>query len=1214
MDLDIQNLSKEELAKKFCHLHVHSHYSLLDGLGKVPQLLDRAIELGMSALAITDHGTMYGVIEFYEKAKEKGIKPIIGLEAYLAPRKMTDKTPRIDSDNRHLTLLAKNDQGYRNLIKITSAGHLQGYYYKPRIDMDFLREHSEGIVCLSGCMNGPVANSIILNNDKQAREFAEKLREMFGEDFYLELQYHPGNTDQEKANEGMIKLARELNIPLVATGDIHYIYPEDNKVQDTLVCIQTGKLLSDTDRLNMMDSDLSMATPDKMAEVFAHVPDAVYNTGLVAEKCNLELKLNDYHFPKVEKPENFTDDYDYLDWLVVKGMVERYGDAKLVENEDFDREGVLQALESKYVERMKYEMEVIQRMGFPSYFLIVWDFVKYAKGNGILVGPGRGSAAGSIVAYALKITDLCPIKYGLLFERFLNPDRISLPDIDLDFADDKRGEVLKYVAEKYGEDKVAQIITFGTMKARVAVRDAGRVMGFSYSDVDRIAKLIDPKLKLKDSIADNQDLKQIYDSDPAIKELLDMSVKLEGVARHFGMHACGVVISPTPLTDFVPLQEATKGDTKMLSQYSLHPVEAAGLVKMDFLGLANLTIMNNAIRVIRKVYEEEIDLDTIPFDDKKTYEMLALGLSTGVFQLESSGMKKYLKRLKPQNLDDVIAMAAMYRPGPLNSGMTDEFIDRKNGLKKIEYYHPTMENALKDTYGVVIYQEQCMQLSKDMAGFTGGQADTLRKAMGKKIKELMEKVGKDFLEGCEKNGISKGAAQKVFDDMAKFAEYGFNKAHSTCYGIISYKTAWLKANYPPAYMAAVLTSEQNNTDRLAIVIEECERMGLNVLPPDINESFVEFGVVRETKDIRYALAAIKNVGAGISEEIVEERKKNGPFKHLGDFTLRMTQYGLNRKTLESLIKCGAMDKFGTRAAMINSVELILAFGRDAGKVAALGQTDIFGVMGGGKDSNQQQTSLVIPNMAEVTKKELLGWEKELMGMYLSDHPLGEYKNYLRKYTEECRNLTLDMEGNKVRVGGVVTQIKKITTKKGDAMAFVTIEDLSANVEMLIFPKLYKESPDLWKDGAIVLVEGVISTKDGAVKILADKVKEISSEEAEKVGPEEERELVSGKAPKRGNWGDKTKAEGQKPASRTNGSTLWQAGAAVVNDKLVIRLPKEFKKLMLDNLKNVLVANNSGNTLVSFLVWHNGKENMVETEYKVEIKEGLKEEIEKVMAK
>ncbi|MFA4931217.1 MAG: DNA polymerase III subunit alpha [Patescibacteria group bacterium] len=1085
-------------AADFVHLHVHSHYSLLDGVGKVPDIVRRAKELGMEAVALTDHGTMYGIVEFFEEAKKIGIKPILGLEGYLAPRRMTDKTPRIDSDNRHLTFLAKNIDGYKNLIKITSAGHLQGYYYKPRVDFDFLAEHASGLVCLSGCANGPVAHAFINNNEKGAREYAQRLLDIFGEDFYLELQYHQAMADQEKANRGMKKLAAEMKIPLVATSDLHYIYPEDNAVQDVLVCIQTGRLLSDKDRMSFMEYDLSMTEPARMMEIFADVPEAITNTKKIADKCEVKLDLGNYYLPKVAKPTGFTDDYDYLDWLTIKGMVERYGDIQLVKNEDFDRVKVLSTLDRELVERMKYELGVIKKMGFPSYFVIVWDFVRFARENDIMVGPGRGSGAGSIVLYALKITDLCPIEYGLLFERFMNPDRISLPDIDLDFADDKRGEVLKYVGEKYGEDKVAQIITFGTMKARVAVRDVGRVMGFSYADVDKLAKMIDPKGTLRNSLEQVQELKAVYDSDPAVHKLIDMSMKLEGVARHFGMHACGVVISPTALTDFVPLQEATKGDTKMLSQYSLHPVEAVGLVKMDFLGLANLTIMKNAIRIIRKVYDQEVDLDNIPLDDQKTFDMLSDGLSTGVFQLESQGMKKYLKRLRPRKLEDVIAMAALYRPGPLNSGMTDEFIDRKNGLKEVKYLHPSMENALQDTYGVIIYQEQVMQLSKDMAGFTGGQADTIRKAVGKKIADLMEKMGQEFKAGCLKNGISEEIAAQVMDDMAKFAEYGFNKAHSTCYGVISYRTAWLKANFSPAYMAAVLTSEQNDTDKLTIVIEECARMGIEVLPPDINKSFVEFGVEKDTKNIRYALAAIKNVGAGISTEVVEERKKNGDYKNLADFITRTVPFGLNRKTLESLIKAGALDEFGNRASMMNAIEMILAFGRDTGRIRALGQTNIFGQLNGNAAGVEEEMLLEIPRLEEVSKKELLAWEKELMGMYLSDHPLGEYKNYLLKYTESCRQLTLDMEGEKKIVGGVITKVQKIVTKKGEAMAFVAIEDLSGLVEVLVFPKLFSKDQELWREGKIVLIEGVISTKDGQVKILGNKAKEISLAEAEAV--------------------------------------------------------------------------------------------------------------------
>ncbi|MBU0648326.1 DNA polymerase III subunit alpha, partial [Patescibacteria group bacterium] len=786
-------------------------------------------------------------------------------------------------------------------------------------------------------------------------------------------------------------------------------------------------------------------------------------------------------------------------------------------------------------------------------------------------GPGRGSGAGSIVLYALKITDICPIEYNLLFERFMNPDRISLPDIDLDFADDKRGEVLKYVCEKYGDDRVAQIITFGTMKARVAVRDVGRVMGFGYADVDKIAKMIDPKGSLKDSLEKVQELRAVYDSDRGVKRLIDMSMKLEGVARHFGMHACGVVISPGPMTDYVPLQEASRGDTKYLSQYSLHPVEEVGLVKMDFLGLANLTIMKNAIRIIKKVYGEDIDLDKIPLDDEKTYNMLSKGLSSGVFQLESSGMKKYLRKLRPQKLEDVIAMAALYRPGPLNSGMVDEFIDRKNGAREVKYLHPSMESALKETYGVIVYQEQVMQLTKDMAGFTGGQADTMRKAVGKKIAELMAKVGKDFMDGCVKNGISKDLAQQVMDDMAKFAEYGFNRSHAACYGLISYRTAWLKANYSAAYMAALLTSEQNDTDKLAVAMEECDRMGIKVLSPDINESYVEFGVVKDTKDIRYALAGIKNVGAGISECIVEERKNGGEYQSLADFVVRVVEFGLNRKTLESLIKSGTLDRFANRASMLNAIEMILFFAREAGKIRALGQTDIFGAMNKDMGVKSEAVVLKIPRIEEVSKKEFLGWEKELLGMYLSDHPLGDYKNFLKKNTRSIKQLTLDMEEVSVKIGGIVTKLQKIVTKKGDAMAFATIEDLGGLVEVIVFPKLFVKEVDMWEEGNVLMVEGKISTKDEQVKILANKSKRIELSEALAV-----------------------KDEGVDPKDQ------------IEQSEFVLRLPNYCDKGMLLGLKEI-IARNNGDTKVVFLINALGREIKVASGCKVKLTPELKNE-------
>jgi DNA polymerase III subunit alpha len=1051
---------------KFTHLHVHSHYSLLDGLAKVPDIVDRVKELGMGSVALTDHGSMYGILEFYKTAKKKDIKPILGCEVYIAPRKMEDKTPKIDGNPFHLVLLAKNKEGYLNLLQLVTLAHLEGYYYKPRVDKETLRKYSGGLIALSACLAGEIPRFLHLGEYEKAKKSLKEYVDIFGpEDFYLEMQDHPALKEQQIANKGLKKLAKEMGIGLVVTNDSHYITLEQREAHEALLCVQTGKFVSDKDRMSMADIDASIRSFDDMYKAFSDVPEAFENTLKIAEKCNVELDLGGMILPHFEVPKGY-DSNVYLKELVQKGVIKKYGEIR-----------------PEIQERMDYEISVIQKMAYSDYFLIVSDYVTWAKNQGIVVGPGRGSAAGSLIAYALDITDLDPLKYGLLFERFLNPDRVSMPDIDMDFADDRRSEVIKYVTEKYGKDKVAQIITFGTMAARNAVRDTGRALGMSYSEVDRVAKLIEPTLPLTESVKVVPELKQIYNSEPEVKKLIDLASNLEGVCRHSSTHAAGVVISKDPLSCYCPLQKATKGDISVNTQYSMGPLEDLGLLKMDFLGLANLTILKNTLRIIRKVYDKEIDLAKISLEDKKTFELLSRGETTGVFQLESAGMKRYIKKLKPNTFEDIVAMVALYRPGPMQ--WIDDFIDRKHGKKKVEYAHPLAENALKNTYGVIVYQEQVMQISKDMAGFTGGEADTLRKAMGKKIADLMKKMRVQFIEGSVKNGVSEKVANSVFDAMEEFAAYAFNKSHAACYALIAYQTAYLKAHYPAAFMAALMTSNYNDQDKIAMEIEECRRMKIEVLPPDVNESFSEFGVVKETGKIRFGLKAIKNVGEGIIEAILDARAKGGKFKNIEDFARRVSSSHLNKKVLEALAKSGSLESLGVdMGQVIEYYDKITSYSQKIQNGESNGQMDLFG------SSGIEISALELPpSQVKISGKQKLSWEKELLSVYISKHPIDEFQKYIDDSFTLIAELK-DRVGQEVKVAGVITQVQRILTRNGQSMLFAKLEDRTGAIEVLVFPKIYLQTGDSWKEDKVVVVKGKINPKEDDLKLLADKVNPI----------------------------------------------------------------------------------------------------------------------------
>ena len=1099
----------EKSSVDFVHLHMHTHYSLLDGLQKVPQLVDRIEAMGQKAVAITDHGSLSGAIEFYKECTKRGIKPIIGLETYVSPRKHTDKSSAEDRNPYHLILLSKNKTGYKNLMKLSSIANLDGFYYKPRVDHELLEKYHEGLICLSGCIGGEVGSAILNDNYEKAREIAQWYAGVFGKDhYYLEIQPHVGWEPQEKVNAALAKLAKELDLGLVATADSHYTKEEDHYPHEILLCVQTGNNIDDPNRFKL-DQDLSVHTGEQMAERLPDYPESITNTVKIAAMCDLEIKLGDILIPKFDTPDGQTE-AAYLRQLVFAGAAWRYLGVAREDILLMDEAKVKPKLEKEILTRIEFELGVISKMGYDGYFLIVADMINWAKNQGIVCGPGRGSAAGSIIAFVTNITDLDPIKYDLLFERFLNPDRISMPDIDMDYADDRREEVIEYVTQKYGQERVAQIITFGVMAARNAVRDTGRVLGFPYGEVDALAKLIPAPVQgrhipLRDSVGltdpekASPELAAEYQNNPRAKQLIDIAVQLEGTIRNAGTHAAGVVIAKDPIVECAPLTRASKGG--IATQYSMNPIEELGLLKFDFLGLSNLTIIKNALRIIKKVYHREIDIGQIPLDDKKAFELLAKGDTTGVFQLESAGMKRYLRELKPTEFEDIIAMVALYRPGPMQ--WIDDFIRRKHNPELVTYGHPKMEDALKNTYGVIVYQEQVMQIAKDLCGFTGGQADTLRKAIGKKQVETMAKMKKDFIAGAVKHSDADPEfADGLWKSLEDFAAYCFNKSHAACYGLISLWTAYLKAHYPSAFMAALMTSDYGDLDRIAIEVAECRHMGIELLAPDINESFLEFAVVPETGNIRFGLSAVKNVGMGPIESILEAREDK-PFASIEDFVRRVNASAVNRKTLESLIKAGAFDGMGDRDVLLYNVDKMTAYAARAQKHALSGQIDIFGSLG--VSGEEPPLHLEMPTEKTDPRQRLL-WERELLGLYISSHPLDEYESYLTDKVQPIKELNASYEGKSVKIGGMLTTIRRIVTKNGANMAFVGLESKDGETELIVFPKAYEKVGSILVGDQVVMVQGKVSTKDrdgkpsGDVKIMVDKMVPIAIEKARTYKP------------------------------------------------------------------------------------------------------------------
>ncbi|MBR2998290.1 DNA polymerase III subunit alpha [Candidatus Saccharibacteria bacterium] len=1099
----------------YVHLHNHTHYSLLDGLTKVPELVDFVKKDGMEAVAVTDHGTMSGLVELYKECNDKGIKPILGLESYVAARKMTDKDPAHDKQRFHITLLAMNNVGFENLCRIMSRAEEYGKYYKPRTDHDDLEKYNEGIICLSGCMGSEISEAIRAGDDKRAKELVQWYKKVFKDRFYLEMQDHghPKSTtyskEQEKVNDWHLSHAKELGVPLVVTCDAHYLSHEDQDAHEVLLCIGTAAYLSDKDRMTLKDYDLHVISAE---EIIAHwqdtCPEAVLNTKKIADRCNVDLDLGRILIPKFPVPDG-EDEKSYLDKLVFQGLVYRYGGKKLDEVGDLSVEACKKILEKvdkdrddehKVLPRIDYELSVVDKMGYNGYFLIVQDFINWGKSQRIVYGPGRGSAAGSILAYALRITELDPLKYDLLFERFLNPDRISMPDIDTDIQDTRRDEVIEYCTNKYGEERVSNIVTFGKMMAKNAVRDVARVLEVPYAEADRLAKLVpDPvqghHVKLANAIKDVPDLKQEYETNPTSKEVIDFASRLEGTIRNHGVHACGVIIAPDDLVKFLPLEVSAKGP--IAAQFPMGQVEELGLLKMDFLGLSNLSVINNALRMIRKVYKNDIDLSNLPLDDAKTYALLQRAETTGVFQLESAGMKRYLRDLKASTFEDIIAMVALYRPGPMQ--FIDSFIRRKHGEEEITYLHPGLEPALKNTYGILIYQEQFMQISRTWCGFTGGQADTLRKAVGKKKVDLMEKVKPEFIEGAIKvGGATKEIAETFWNQLLEFANYCFNKSHAACYALIAYWTAYLKAHYPDAFMAALMTSDMRWTDRLAIEIAECKKMGLKVLGPDINQSYGDFAIVGGEKTIRFGLSGIKSMGKALVEDIViPERDKNGPFKSVCDFAKRVNSTKFNKKAWEAAIKTGAFDGFGfSRSDLLFNLEAVQAYGAKIQKDVGSGQTDLFGMMG---EAGAVPEVEIKPAPIQHPEKELLLWERDLMGLYLSAHPLDKYDVYFEEQTHPMSYIAAEHDNKMVTIGGIITAVRTILTKKGDKMAFVKIENKTDEAEFIVFPSVFEEFGGKLVVDNVVKVRGRVNARDKSgnvtsdVKLLAETVEVVSDE-------------------------------------------------------------------------------------------------------------------------
>ena len=1086
----------------FVHLHIHSEFSLLDGANRIKDLPVRAKELGMKAMAITDHGVMYGAIDFYKACKKEGIKPIIGCEVYVAPRTRFDKEPNIDNHYYHLILLAKNNQGYKNLSKLVSLGFVEGYYYKPRIDLEILEKYSEGLICLSACLAGAVNQALINGQEEKAEEVALWHKKVFGEDYYIEIQNN-GIPEQVLANQKLVKLARKLDIPLVATNDAHYLKKEDAYNHEVLLCIQTGKKMSDPDRMRFDTDELYVKSPEEMSEYFKAFPDAIENTVKIAEKCNVEFEFGHTILPNYDVPAEYPTHYDFFKKLCDDGIKKRYGENPSKE----------------ILDRAEYEISVIKKMGYVDYFLIVWDFIHYAKSQGIPVGPGRGSGAGSIIAYAMEITDIDPMKYGLLFERFLNPERISMPDFDVDFCYERRQEVIDYVSRKYGHDHVSQIITFGTMSARMVIRDVARVLEMPYAEADSLAKMIPNELHItiKKALEQNKELNDKYQNDPNIKNLLDIAMGLEGMPRQASTHACGIVITKEPVDTYVPLYVR---DGQISTQYIMTTLEELGLLKMDFLGLRTLTVIQDTIDLVKQNRGIDVEFDK-EMSDPKVYKLWQEGKSCGIFQFESQGMTNFMKELKPDCLEDLIAGVSLYRPGPMDQ--IPRYIKGKQNPGHNEYTHPSLEPILNVTYGCMVYQEQVMQIVRDLAGYSLGRADLVRRAMGKKKLDVMAKEREVFINGqvdengnvivpgCVRNGIDKESANKIFDEMAEFAKYAFNKSHAACYAVVAYRTAYLKAYYPAEFMAATLNSFLGNLDKIPQYIDECKNLGIEILRPDINRSSTKFTV--EDGKIRFGLGSIKNVGIAPVDAIVNERKENGDYKSFVDFCERIADETVNKKCVESLIKAGVFTEFPqTRATLLASFENIIDTIQSYNKKGFDGQVSMFDLGTQEQKEDMQEKKYTFEEYEEMSSKDLLSMEKEMLGIYISGHPLEKYRELIEKETtinsidlrqiEEQSSTNIETEnitekskfkdGQRVKYAGIITSIKKKYTKNNKIMAFVTVEDLYGTAEFIVFESTYMNCKSSLVEENIVIIDGRLSIReDDTPTIIASEIKEFT---------------------------------------------------------------------------------------------------------------------------
>ena len=1157
------------MSSEFVHLHNHSHYSLLGALPKIGQILDQVKEQGGDAVALTDNGAMYGIIEFYKKAKKMDIKPIVGMDAYIAPHGRLQKRAKVDAKPYRLVLLAENNIGYKNLLKLSSIGFLEGFYYRQRIDKEILKEHSEGLIALSAGAFGEIPSLVRDYGKDKAREALDEYLEIFDRDhFYIELVDRPEIPEQESTNAILIELAKETNTQLVACKDSFYLHPEDSQAWKILQCVRGGKTLEDHERMNQFDYDASLVAPETMIERFKDVPEAIANTRKIADRCNVEIELGVWHFPPVDIPEGET-----ADSLLRKQTYELAG-------EKYD-----EPLSDVVKERIDYELDIIKLKEYSGYFISVADYTKWARDNAV-VTTTRGSAAGSIVSYIIGISSIDPLEYQLPFERFLNPERPSAPDVDADFADNQRDRVLKYVSEKYGQDRVAQICTFGTMLARGSVRDVGRALGFEYSFIDQIAKEIPMgaqgmPMTLKRALDENPDLKKMYDGDGRVRQVIDTAMQIEGCARHVSVHAAGVVISPGPLTDYTPLQIDTR-EGKVITQYEMHAVEDAGLVKMDFLGIRNLSILGDAIKIVSKTKGVDVDIENIPVDDKTTFDLLAKGHTMGVFQLSGDGMTKYLVELKPTRVEDIMAMVALYRPGPIE--FIPEYIKRKHNPELIDYPHELLEDILKKSLGLLIYQDDVMLTAIKLAGYSWLEADLFRKAMGKKIPELMLEQEKKFKDGCVAKNIPKALANDLWERIKPFAMYAFNKSHASSYGMVAYQTAYMKANYPAEYMASLMTAESADLEKVAAAVHECGRMGIKVLPPDINESLKTFTYI-DDQTIRFGLLVIKNLGSEVIESMIEERKVNGPFVDLADFAGRISHRAFNKKSLEAMIKAGALDRFGNRNMLLQNADQILNYNRETIREKEQNQTSLFDLA-----PDLEQSKLRLKEYPRAPKQEYLGWEKEFLGLYITNHPYADQAKVLEGHVITCDQVE-DQKVNKfVRVAGMIATAKKIVTKKGDDMAFVTLQDMVESTELIIFPRTFKEFEHLLEDGNTILVSAKVNEREGEKSLIANSVIQLTDE-----GIEDVAEML-----KSGLWITDDKPAGSPPSSSSppTPSQPSPPPEPTTTGGISVRLRGKPSQEMVAELRDIFQSC-PGRERVYFLIESGGNFRKIETDYMVD---------------